>query len=382
MACQGKPLTVEEYVANAWHLNYTWQVCQGSLAPSRAVSDERTGLASIASRRATQEIETSVAGGRARFDGTSARQCIDALNVDWSSCWGTDAPRNPAVLALNDRGIQQLVLLTDLAGLARQYGDEGWLEGAPPRCAQVVTGLLDDGDACYQSYECKSGVCFDPGYQCCAGCDCSYTRLACPGVCMAAPGEGQPCSFNPAGGRCALGLVCSAGTCRKPADQPGSGAAGAGTPCASAFCSGHQLCVAKPTVCGSGVCAGAASCSVPQDVGGPCAPVGDRYGLSSGCFEPLYCNAMTGRCDPPPRTGDSCSCTRGGADTTGICRFLYACDPATAYCDGQTCQPLVADGSPCNLSRQCRSRTCTGSGTTTGSCVTLPSPPFPACVAP
>jgi hypothetical protein len=251
---------------------------------------------------------------------------------------------------------------------------------AGTKCFGGKCGLLDDGKACGDGTDCKSGVCAD-GVCCNVACgtstsDCQACSraagAAADGVC--GPREGRPCNDGNActradvcqGAVCQGGnpVVCAAsdqchlagacnpatGTCSNPAKPDGQA------------CSDNNMCTVGDA-CLAGVCrAGAAK---------PCPP-GDQ------CLD--VCDPRTGACNPPKPNGTRCNdgsaCTPG-QDTcqagrcTGTprpcpapkpCQAPGVCAPATGMCsyaplgDGAACD----DGNRCTMVDRCLAGACKG----------------------
>lgn len=120
-------------------------------------------------RYSGQGIEGSVEAGRAAYDRTQARACLDGIRAQ------TCAEYRGAIV--------------DIASVS----------GA---CGGALTPQVVEGGICTHDYECTTGWCDTGGIG--------------DGNCAPVPGEGEPCEL-----RCASGLRCEAGTCARYESPPG-----------------------------------------------------------------------------------------------------------------------------------------------------------------
>ena len=385
VACSPHAITLEEYYQGLDDLATNAWICVGE-APEYAHSIAK-GYGDDAVS-AVLRARYHVTAGMVAFDGVKASQCIDALRLDPTRCWGQGAsgrialgppPSSPAELAIG--------MLPSLLGMAPYFFGIG-----PAACSHVFSGKIPDGGACDTAASCKGGFCDLYNLACpgvCGtllgkGADCKHTycrpELSCnpnpapaDPTCEARRGIGDPCFYyipgceyglycDPATGRCVApkaagapcvafyecqSLICSAsGICVQPAS--------AGAPCKSisaqgpsVFCLGNQICAGFEPSTGS-----PGTCTVPHDVGGSCKAYGDKLdGLPTGCYEDLICDGRTLKCKLPPKAGEHCYCLLGQPGVP--CPIRDACDLLSAYCLDGICQPQLDDGQPCTDGSQC-----------------------------
>ena len=283
--------------------------------------------------------------GKARYDGTAARACLDAIkNI---ACRDTT--------------------------------------GGPAACDQVFTGTVPDGGRCISDAACLrgsfcapptsadtpcDGICTAAGTmcnsdsQCGSGrvCDQSMATTTSQGGCATptAPGAaGQPCGTN---NRCTPGFFCSStGTCMAPAH--------AGEACTGArngfSCAEGLLCIASGD--------GTSSTCVAVAAKGDTCTTGAECG---GSLTSLGCDPASHVCVDLPSSGPCLG--------TGI----FSCNLLSSFCDTTmatpTCQPFVGLGASCSTSNlgQCGTilvspgPTCPSTtGTTSGICTASAGPP-------
>ena len=150
------------------------------------------------------------------------------------------------------------------------------------------------------------------------------------GACAALAGEGGSCAA-PEG--CAVGLVCKAGKCEKPA----------GTCEVDADCGNLATCL-KPSK---------RTCETPGAAAADCASTAE-------CGDGLYC-ADTGKCAVAP--GLDAPCGNGTACAKGL-----ACD-----FDAAVCKPIPTSGKPCALGELGPFVCADGLGCVAGTCGALPT---------
>lgn len=138
---------------------------------------------------------------------------------------------------------------------------------------------------------------------------------------------------------CVQGLACIGGVCDDPCETVPEGGSCLGKPCEAGL-----DCELRFDETGEIV----AQCVRRPVSGEPC-------GEAKTCATGLVCDATLEppTCSAPPALGDPC---------TDVCE-------GTAWCDGETCQPLKPDGAPCEQGQTCRSGHCDE-----GVCVS--APPF------
>jgi hypothetical protein len=215
----------------------------------------------------------------------------------------------------------------------------------PDACVQVMSGGLNNGDACEVDAECASGLCL--------------ATATCPGVCTSFSGAGGPCQGRRSvGPQCARGYVCNAGTCEALLyeSQPCTGHAGSCTP--GTFCDGSQCqaqrsagapCSGPDLECQPGlVCAVVGltpptrQCKAPQPAGGACR-VGGRE-----CERGAYCKSAA------QLPGDTGACASWPA--TGACDSLSLVEPygcLNGWCSAGTCTPFTGEASACASDAEC-----------------------------
>ena len=216
------------------------------------------------------QLQASVTKARVTIDGTAASQCEQAVQMLAANgfCWS----------ALDNNKQSSPIF------------------GSAP-CNGVVAGLVDAGQPCAQSYECKDGL------------TCVGWSPSADGVCQAPGAAGSACSYAADAGAiipfdygfgnhpdCAAGNFCSGSTCKA---QGASGAnCGLDTECVT----GLTCHLGK---CGSGT---------PSGMGGPCV---DAFDCQSG----LYCapgdGGAQGTCQMREAAGGAC--TQSGNECKGYC---------------------------------------------------------------
>jgi hypothetical protein len=216
------------------------------------------------------QLQTSVTKGRVTIDATAASQCEQGFQMLAAQgfCW--------SALDNNKQG--------------------GPLFGTAP-CNGVVTGLVDTGQACAQSYECKLGL------------TCVGWTASSDGMCQAPGATGSACAYAADAGAliavdygfgnhpdCAAGNTCNGSTCKA---QGGSGA----TCGVDAECTTGLTCHLGK--CGSGN---------PSGMGGPCV-----YTLD--CQSGLYCAPSDGGGQGTCLSRESAggACTQSGSECKGYC---------------------------------------------------------------
>ncbi len=243
-------------------------------------------------------------------------------------------------------------------------------EGRNPACEYIVTGVVGEGQVCFDDFQCMEGAkCDRDNGESCSNEGACRMGLAKKADCAGAPDDCQPglscvsivnsrtcedgkldsaCTEN---GQCEDGLFCNLGT-SKCRDARESGA----TCGESAECPGDELCVigkCRSVLLEDNICAGR-------------------------CFGNLYC-APTSTCKPLPSRGQDCGMVQ--ADQP------YRCASVTDICDVQTAPKCigripvgtncpVGAGNPCALGSFCSSELqaqipkCTAPGGTGDFCIT------------
>jgi hypothetical protein len=115
----------------------------------------------------------------------------------------------------------------------------------PPACAQFVQGLVDDGKACGQDGDCKSGYCEgdEPS---------SDTKPGKDGVCKAVAAAGGACLSSEGNEGCVKGTFCDGGKCTA-ARADGASCFIDDRECAGGYCAdGKCSAVAPAGVCYAG----------------------------------------------------------------------------------------------------------------------------------
>jgi hypothetical protein len=272
-----------------------------------------------ASRRA------AIAMGKIRYDGESAKRCLDALGVA--------------------RGCDPT------AEISRVRPDE---------CLEIFSGRLHGDEECARDDECISRQCevADCEDACCTGvcvgdsppvraqlgescevaeCDNGLFCDEDTGICVALKSQGGFCVSI---AQCRFGLSCNQ-----------SGECVGNLPTLGQACSGP--CRDEGTQCS----ASGRTCVAVGLVGAPCE-------MTSDCSPFYVCNAGK-RCSAGAPIGDECSVSARCADAGAFCDI-----PAGGVMG--TCAPRKLDGDICDSDNACLSGTC---NTTTRECV-----PEPVCI--
>lgn len=187
-----------------------------------------------------------------------------------------------------------------------------------------------------------------------SSCDALFSVTP-PAECLAQPGKaagGAACSYSAqcASGFCSVGDGQLCGVC--------AAAPVAGDSCATSGCGPTMTCVkatmqCQPPVGVGGACGSALPCEETLDC------VGATATAMGTCMAALTTAGAT--CDPPRKTGPSCSATAG-----------LACNTSTKQC---VAQPLVAAGQPCGQIASVPTRCLAGAtcqipaGANVGTCV-------------
>lgn len=222
---------------------------------------------------------------------------------------------------------------------------------------EVFSGILSDGQDCYNKNECKEGL-----Y--CGG-------KSCPGVCMPLGKQGDKCNSH---SECEKGLVCYSSVCTSTA----------ATPCrSSSDCSPPQLCF-------DGVCTlfkeKGENCEKPEeceyscdlqnkrciqykfaDYGKPCGQIGDDsvYCLSGECVT----KENVSLCEPYGKENEKCFqkfCDKGlFCSAEGVCLKLskegQPCGSSCGYglyCDNGICKKKKEVGDVCISDQECKTDLC------------------------
>jgi hypothetical protein len=282
------------------------------------------------------DIEQAVDDGRATYDSSAARECLDALQA--LPCDEIDA-------------------------------------GQPEACDQAIAGTTPLGEDCTLDEECEGdGICdFD---------------AACPGTCIAKLTAGKDC--NGQNSRCADGLVCSDATnkCAAPAGKGDACGGGIEVQCAAPLlCLGDDADEDPPR---AGECFDAADVQT-EALGEPCSFIGDinlcepdlscvlaavdgatlefecqkfveegepcGVGIPSQCPTGQYCSGVTllaleGECADMPEAGEPCGDSLGAAS---VCAAGLVC------VDGE-CAEKRANGQSCDTDEECQSGKCDDGG--------------------
>jgi len=287
-----------------------------------------------ATEDALTELVDSVNAGNTAYDGTQARECVNAMQA--MSC--EDAYASPT---------------------------------APPECEETFVGLLANGTDCTMDLECAGGWC-----------DMNAT---CPGSCAEAVLIGGDCS---AGETCEIGAECENGLCIV---NPGPLALG--DLCADSYrecgyglwCdwNGNGVCENRMGVgvacddeeqCDHGLfCNGDGECAevvLVNDVGGACG--GFQDGPMCNIARGLGCAAEYGDgltytvCVDLGSLGDSCM---EMDELTEVVTVLPCDMVAGLYCDMDlqnftgVCAAKKAGGAQCTESDECQSNYCQMDGT-------------------
>ncbi|MBX3250059.1 MAG: hypothetical protein KF901_22970 [Myxococcales bacterium] len=354
--------------------------------------------AEIAAR--CQAASGAVEAGRLRYDGFAAARCLDAVRAP--DCVTSVDPRSCREVfeGLVEPGgacwpEESIVFLVGVSACREGYCAD--TASCPGTCARLPgTGEPCPDGACPRDHLCSMARgCLPlpgPGEPClegncrddaaCAGDTCRRLATspddACGdevvcrppisicvrGTCRARVEAGEACRLAV---HCPDGTICRDGTCLARALE--------GEPCAAdvecapgLFCPFEgRTCARVPSIgepCPDLRCTSDASCWRFEDddelrcrarvgLGGDCA---DGFDL---CAEGTYCSAAR-ICEGEGALGESCWAVRPCAEGLGCrctAREVEAC-ATSQQDDGDTCQPLVADGGPCFNYIECASRDC------------------------
>ena len=204
---------------------------------------------------------------------------------------------------------------------AKAYGsadcDQLLVFGFRPSACQIA-GTLDNGAACGDGSQCRSGACATEYFQMC-------------GVCADRVPAGGHCSKL---GQCPAGQDCvSPGTCMT--------LAGEGKSCSQAPCGGELKCV-------DGIC------KAPLLAGAACATDKDYCDVAIG----LHCDSTTQTCVDLSAAALGAVCSNGETClASGSCnaeKFPAVCEAATedgSACSSNTCKyPALCHNKVCTLS--------------------------------
>ena len=297
-ACGSGGISIDEYLDQKATADTNALVCELGVAP------EYVGFLPEAFQQEfeREQLRRAVASGRAKYDGRKAKVCLDQSPFrNPANCWGPSAPLD---LRVRLRAIS--------------HG------GRPSECAQVFTGSVADGGACYLDADCANEKCL---------------RDTCPGRCAHTVPPGAPCraydfcpppntgftvcDVCPAGTRCTPNGV-TLPTCQPPGLPKSTGAA-----------------CFYDDECQSGLLCLAGHCSTGLASGGSCGPTDDNCGLD------LYCNPT----DPSQSTLGTCAARLDAGATCDDGGFQINCalpirfyGLASLSCKGnQMCAGVVRD---------------------------------------
>lgn len=204
-----------------------------------------------------------------------------------------------------------------------------------PDCEAAIVPLVDNGDECTRSMECKSGVChrvFDD------------QGIVVSGRCKAIGAAGDACEWSD---ECEDGLYCGAqDTCQRIGQRGDTCASGFDSCVEGLFCNGEA-----DSAEGQGICQELA------ELGESC----QDYDSCAGAGDDLYCDNFrfdgteaTNTCKAYPGRGESCS--------DGQCAEGSRCD------EQRVCSAPLTDGEPCERSYDCASGYCDYGDDATGTC--------------
>jgi hypothetical protein len=272
--------------------------------------------------RLTASLRAAIEAGKVRYDGDSAKRCLDALGAT--------------------RGCDPT------AEISRVRPDE---------CLQIFNGRLGADEECARDDECISRQCDVPGCEeaCCTG--------ACVGDTPPVRAQlGESCEVA----ECDNGLFCDDGTATCVALKSQGG-----------FCVSIAECRFGLYCNQSGECVGNLP-TLGQACSGPCRDEGTQCSTTSRvCVEVGLLGApcqMSSDCSPfyVCDAGNHCS---AGAPIGAPCSVSARCADVGAFCDipggegSGTCAPLKAEGEVCDAGTACQSGTC---DTTTRQCIAEP----------
>jgi hypothetical protein len=290
LACGCGPSSYDDFRTQLVKVACDYQVRCGIVGASERRHCDPTVIPSVVPASA-EEPDVAVKNGRMRYFSDRAQDCLDAI---------AGARCDPLSLS------QRIAL----------------------HCHNVIAPGAGPGQTCFGDGECEGGTCMQMG------------STACPGVCVAYPPLGTPCTAVPL-------------TCDPTVEYCGPGDSDAG--------SGNVCLLRKQQ---GDACTQDAECAYGwQCVDGTCGPLplagaDDACGgLAPDCEEGLYCDA-TGHCVAQGKNGAPCflepacqsglTCLGGNEVTAGTCEpWLDA---------GQTCTPGAMG---CPLSQLCDSASST-----------------------
>lgn len=309
--------------------------CLGPATPKGLSQDAcvATNTASI-DDGSFQYVQGAVDAGRVRYNGASARACLDALST--SACTAIGSGDLPAVC---DSAIIGTIAIGDPCAIDEECeGDAFCMMGTT--CPGTCTALRAAAETCKDDDECADGL------------SCSAT-----GRCTTKATAGTVCG-GANGPECALGLICAG----EDKDMGVSGECTAisevfvgdvGDTCSltdGTFCKEGVSCAA--TITGSGATTMVVwACEAELAANADC-----KLAIPDQCPADQFCDVnpegtvptFAGTCTNLPRAGQECSAWQK------VCADGTVCDK-----DG-ICQPINRIGGACNDESQCASATCNG----------------------
>jgi hypothetical protein len=199
----------------------------------------------------------------------------------------------------------------------------------PPTSCRPTGGMIANGMACGDDWQCTSGRCSVPANATCGVCgdraaaggtctgdeDCAYALACTAGVCVARGAPGAPCDLTHP---CAFGSACIAadggtsGTCGTPA--------AAGEPCTGGECDTASAAFCNPLT---------RRCQVAMSAmaGGACGIVNGNLvfceGAAGACTTPT--GAVMGTCPALVEPGGACAmgmpCKAGSKCVNSVCKI-------------------------------------------------------------
>ena len=254
---------------------------------------------------------------------SSIRDCVkplfDGQYTDLASCIAVGESGCMRVMASATTGLTASIAAQCTETLTGAGCADVVAPGGPADC-RPRGGTVEDGGACGDDWQCRSGHCTVP-----AGSAC--------GVCSPLVGAGQTCTTR---ADCEADLICSGGDAQICTALSETGAqCGEGQPCR------------LPDVCRyASATATSGTCGAPAGPGEPC-----ETGVTPcDLLEGLFCNPSTLRCQniELAPVGSACGLIDGMA---------VGCQAGRCVTDAGltgTCAPLAENGTPCSAEEPCR----------------------------
>lgn len=241
-------------------------------------------------------VEAALKDARVRFDAAAAKRCVDLIGA--SAC--------DAIASLQSN----------------------------PDCQAALTGNVDAGSECFDTFECRTSE------------HCTATSFSCPASCEPRKDAGEPATYSD---ECFIGLYKSdvTGLCDRPVavgqscvGDPNDQFAPDKLCVANAFCNDQKICEQLHAL--------GANCSTERE-----------------CAEPYTCRG--GKCSPYGAADAGCSYS-----PTELCQLDLTCD-APSFGDPGFCTSRKSVGGGCFMASQCQDGlNCVGAFTEDGGSCTAP----------